>query len=518
MGFAAEAVFGRGVASLCVVVALAACMATRPVQAQSSQPYWGSYGGNAQHTALSSVASQPLNRIRWHAPVDLDARYSGADLLVHYGSPLLTQANTVIMPVKLRSVNGFRIYARRGSDGSLLWRQSTNYRLPPHGWTPTFSPVLTPTGKLWFPAGGGAVYYRTAIDARGAGKRQVVFYGADNYRQSRRAYLTHVFINTPLTTDSAGNVFFGFQVTGATPLNLRGGIARIADDGTATWVAASTAAADSGITKVAHNCAPALSNDGSTLYVAVSNGNGSGAASGYLLALNSQTLATIARRRLKDPSSSLDADINDNGTASPTVGPDGDVYFGVLESPWLSNHDRGWLLHFDSALNPKGAPGAFGWDDTASIVPATMVPSYHGSSTYLLMTKYNNYAGAGGDGVNRIAVLDPNAQMLDPISGATVMREVLTIAGPTPDLTERPTFPNAVREWCINTAAIDPMTHAIMANSEDGTLYRWDMTSGTLSQSIVLTGGVGEAYTPTVIGPDGTVYAINNGVLFAIGQ
>ena len=62
-------------------------------------------------------------------------------------------------------------------------------------------------------------------------------------------------------------------------------------------------------------------------------------------------------------------------------------------------------------------PGAFGWDDTPSIVPASMVPSYHGSSTYLLMTKYNNYAGEGGDGVNKIAILDPNAMTDRPGHG-----------------------------------------------------------------------------------------------------
>ncbi len=35
---------------------------------------------------------------------------------------------------------------------------------------------------------------------------------------------------------------------------------------------------------------------------------------------------------------------------------------------------------------------------------------------------------------------------------------------------------------------------------------------------ITLSGGIGEAYTPTVIGADGTVYAINNAVLSAVGQ
>jgi hypothetical protein len=35
---------------------------------------------------------------------------------------------------------------------------------------------------------------------------------------------------------------------------------------------------------------------------------------------------------------------------------------------------------------------------------------------------------------------------------------------------------------------------------------------------VTLTSGVGEAYTPTAIGADGTVYAINNSILFAVGQ
>jgi hypothetical protein len=39
-----------------------------------------------------------------------------------------------------------------------------------------------------------------------------------------------------------------------------------------------------------------------------------------------------------------------------------------------------------------------------------------------------------------------------------------------------------------------------------------------LSQTVALTPGIGEAYTPTLIGADGTVYAINNATLFAVGQ
>jgi hypothetical protein len=207
--------------------------------------------------------------------------------------------------------------------------------------------------------------------------------------------------------------------------------------------------------------------------------------------------------------------VNDDGTASPTVGPDGDVYFGVLETTFGQHNARGWLLHFDATLAQAKLPGSFGWDDTASIVPASMVPGYSGPSSYLVMTKYNNYARAGsGDSRNKVAVLDPNASQPDFIAGKPVMKEVLTVLGVTPD----PNFPGGVTEWCINTAAVDPFTKSVIVNSEDGFLYRWDLASNTLSQKVRLTSGLGESYTPTAVGPDGTVYAINNAVLFAVGK
>jgi hypothetical protein len=147
------------------------------------------------------------------------------------------------------------------------------------------------------------------------------------------------------------------------------------------------------------------------------------------------------------------------------------------------------------------------------------VPSYHGTSKYLVMSKYNNYAGIGtGDGVNKIAVLDPNATEHDPIIPSTlVMNEVLTIKGVTPD-PNFPSLPGAVREWCINSAAIDPLNKSVLANSEDGKLYRWDLTTNSFSQVITLSGGIGEAYTPTAIGTDGTAFAINDAILSAIGN
>ena len=475
-------------------------------------PSWDTYGHDARHTGLSESASQPLNGIHWQTPVDLDPQFHGGDLLIHYGSPVISAANTVFVPVKTQAEGSFVLEAHSGADGSLLWTGTSDYILPPHNWVPTFSPVLSPLDRVYVPGAGGTVWYRDSPDQPSGTQGHHAFYGIANYDPS---YDQKVFINTPLTGDSHGNIYFGFQVTGPTPLHLQSGVARLGPDGTGTWVAASTAAADPTITKVVHNAAPALSNDGSVLYVPVRNANGFG----YLVALDSTTLTPLGRTSLVDPKTHEPAILSDDGSASPTVAPNGDVYFGVLENPFATNHDRGWLLHFTATLEtPPGAvPGAFGWDDTASVVPSGLVPSYTGSSPYLLMTKYNNYAGEGGDGVNKIAIVDPFNAMVDPISGIPVMNEVLTIAGVTPD-PNFPELPGAVREWCINDAAVDPFTGSVIANSEDGTVYRWDLASNTFTEAVPLTQATGEAYTPTVIGPDGTAYAINRSTLFAVGQ
>ncbi len=489
------------------------------VPAAFGQTAWTNFAKSDHHVAESTTAAQALNVIRWQTPVDLhppEARVRGNggrpqgsdELLIHYGSPLITAANTVIVPVKTGESAGFRVEAHNAANGSLMWSAPSDYILPPtDAWVPIFGPALT-TERLYFPAAGGTIVFRNNPDAPAGAEGRVVFYGAANYQANPSGFNSSVYINTPLTTDASGNIYFGFRVVGASPLaGLSSGIARINAKGQGTWTPVTTAASDNGMTEVPNNCAPALSWDSKTLYIGVSNGG-----SGYLVALDSTTLAPLGRARLKDPKSGEDASMSDNASASPTTGRDGDVYYGVLENPFGENNDRGWLLHFNADLSQSKTPGAFGWDETASVVPSTMVPSYAGTSSYLLMTKYNNYAGIGGNGENKIAILDPDATETDPITGVTVMNEVLTILGPTPNP------PQGVKEWCINSAAVDIPGKAIMANSEDGKLYRWDLTTNTLSQSIDLTAGIGEAYTPTVIGVDGTVYAINDATLFALGN
>lgn len=480
-------------------------------------PAWWGFGRDAQHTAVGAVATQDLDRIGWATPVDLAPQYrANGALLIHYGSPVVTTRNTVIVPVKTGAAGGFRFEARSGGNGGLIWAADSDYLLPAHNWVPSYNLALSSNNRLYAPGAGGKLFVRDNADAAGGALQTAVFYGAAAYAATPAQFDASVFINTPITVDAQGNVFFGFIATGANPANLVSGLARIGADGVGSWVSAAAVAGDANIVKVAMNCAPALSPDLATLYVAVNAAPVNGVVqAGTLVALDARTLALRHRVALLDPGAGTAARVSDNASSSPTVGPDGSVYYGVLEAVYGSNNARGWLLQFDAALLPRGAPGAFGWDNTASIVPASMVTSYSGSSSYLLMVKYNNYLGAGtGNGVNRLAVIDPNASQLDPISGRTVMREVLTIAGVTFEAGST----TAVREWCINTAAVDPLTHSVLANSEDGYLYRWDLRSNTFTQRIRLTTGIGQAYTATAVGADGAVYAINDAVLYSVAR
>ncbi len=489
----------------------------------ASPPAWGGFAGNAQHTGQSATPPQAFGSIHWTAAVDAAPQLSGGELLIHYASPMITAANTVLLPVKGTATGGFRIEARAGATGALLWTLNTGWTPPAHNWYPPLPAVLSQQNRLSVAGPGGVVTTRLNPDLATGTVANSIFYGASAYSANKAAFNKGLQISTPLATDAAGNLYFGFTVSGtgltdSTGKALKSGIARISASGVGTWVSATTASGLSSMTQVPTNAAPAVSKDGKTIYVPVSNGS-----SGYLLALNSTTLATNAKVSLVDPSSGWAGWVSNDSSASPMVGPDGDVYFGVLEQPFPNHNDRGWLLHYDAALATIKTPGPFGWDNTTSVVPASVVPSYTGPSSYLLMTKYNNYQGIGtGDGLNRIAIVDPGTaapdQLLPAVQSMAVVQSVL---GPTnypgtslvPGTSLYPRY-----EWCINSAAVDITKGTVIANSEDGHLYHWDLKTGLISESLLLNTPRPEAYTMTVIGPDGTVYAINNATFYAIGK
>ena len=501
------------------VIALVAGGSGNPVNGPVPAPSVPTFAGNAQHTAIYQPAAQDLNAIHWSTSVDLNN--SGG--LAHYGAPLITAANTVLVPVKTAG-NGFQLSAFDGGNGAAKYTVTTDYVLPDHGWIPVYNPCLT-TGsfgtRLYYAGRGGTVYYIDNPDsaAHGAPVQQVFYGSLATYQANAVGYNSTIFINTPLTADSNGNVFFGFRVQGTAPTPLsttQSGFARIDPSGNGTYILAGDAANDSSINWDSHNSAPALSNDETTLYVLAKS---SSTERGYLVGLDSTTLAPKYRVFLRDPRNGNAAGILDNGTASPTVAPDNDVYIGVIGNP--TSGFRGFLLRFSSDLTIEKIPGGFGWDYTPAIVPSSMVPSYQGPSSYLIFAKYNNYAFGDGNGVNRIALLDPNSTQLDSHSsaaGLVEMREVLSMIGPTPDENSySATYPHAVREWCINTAAVNPATNSIFVPNENGRIHRWNLVTNSFSQVASIGPGIGQPYVPTVIGPDGTVYTMNGGTLFALG-
>jgi hypothetical protein len=493
-----KAIFSGALVCLCV-----------SAPAFADAPAWRGYAGNPQHTAAAPAKASKIKHVLWKTKVDLQA--AGQDfLLIHYGAPMITASNTVLVPVKTGISGAFQVEAHAGTNGKKLWKASSDFVFAPHDWTPSFPAHLTAQNRLYYAGAGGTVYFRDTPDLATGATGQLAFYGIENYNANKSVMNQRVMVDTPITADEAGNIYFGFSVTGTNPLNLKAGIARIGADGNGTWISAGNAAGDSSMVEVGQNCAPAISADQSTVYIGVSDG-----AQGYLLALDSTTLALKHKTTLPDPLSHQNAYIFDDSSASPVVGPDGDVYYGVVEND--SGHDsRGWLMHFSADLSVQKPTGSFGWDDTPSIVPASMVPSYKGTSSYLLMTKYNNYYGASphGDGHNEIAIIDPNDTQKDRFSSATVMKEIMTKVGQT----QYPGAPpGVVYEWCINSAVVDVAGHAVIANAEDGHTYRWDLKKDKLTD-VGLNAPIGEAYTPTEIGPDGTVYAINDGVLYALGK
>jgi hypothetical protein len=498
--------------------------ATLPLSAQ-----WTTVGGNAQHTGLSTVASQPLTVKKWSTKLDKTRPDDSTDeIFAHFGTPIITPANTVFVPVKT-ALGSYQVEVHSGGTGAILRTFDTAWTPPSSIWTPSFAPGLTARNRFYFPGPGGTVYYLDSPDTNPGPPTQLAFYGLATYQGNTSAFNSAIQISTPIVSDRYGDIFFGF-IASSNPAGVTSGIARISYAGVGSWVDAAAAAnltptesSQLPVSQVPINAAPALSNDSTVLYFSAGGGFFAG---GYLVSVNSATLAPIHHVALIDPLAGVPAQLPDISSASPVVAPDGDVFYGVLEkncpntpdppnpTPPCPNHDRGWMLHFSSDLLTQKITGAFGWDDTPSIVPYSLVPSYHGSSSYLIFSKYNNYADAqaGGDGLNKVAVLDPNVSATDPVTGVQVMAEVMTILGPTPGP------PAGVREWCINNAAIDKVKRSAIVNSEDGILYRWDFTTNTFTEQITLTAGIGEAYTPTVIGPDGTVYAINDNLLFAVGH
>src|SRR5580704_11883182 len=490
-----------------------------PVSAPPSVGAVPTFAGNSQHTSAYTPTSQDLGRVKWTTSLNSNTGGSAS----RYASPVITAANTVIAPSQING-GAFQLNAFTGSTGASLYALSTDYVAPTSSITPVYQPVLVANAsgtRLYYPGAGGTILYIANPDSATPGTpvRQVFYTTLSDYQTREASFNSTVFINTPLTADANGDVFFGFRVQGTapSPLGTQDGFARIDANGNGTYVLAGTAAADSAVSHDAQNSAPALSNDGTTVYFAAKSATNDNYA--YLVGLDSTALTTKYRVLLTDPRNGNGAGVVDGSTASPVIGPDNDVYFGTMANP--DNGSRGFLLHFTSDLTTTKTPGAFGWDNTPAVVSSSMVTSYAGSATYLLLSSYNDYVGqVDGQGVNKVALLDPTATETDSHSssnGLSVMREVLDANGPTPDpANQNSTFPSAVLPWLGNAFAVNAATKTVILPSSDGNLYRWNVSTNSISQFLNLGAAGAQQNVPTVIGPDGSTYTINGSTLVSV--
>ena len=506
---------------------------------------WRGYGGDPSHSAISTVPATNLNRVLWSASLDDNRSYYGDAVFMHYASPCITASNTVVHAYRYTtSVDGgadydnWQVFGRAGTTGRQLWSLNTDYSAPDvhpvdndGEWTSVYPLSLFGKNSVAAAGGGGTVLIKADADAGPSPTSRIVFYShLANYYSNPSAF-SSIKICTPFTSDANGNLWFGYQVgtplSGAMSQLGTGGVVRISTSGTVAFRSVQSLGFDSNLQQPALNSAPALSRDGNSVYFGVRESNQWGA---YLVKLDSMSLALEAHVQVLDPSlSNTGAGEVDESSAAPMVAPDGHVFYGVFGWYWRESH--GWMLQFDGNLNQydthgvRYPVGAFGWDDTPSVVPSDLVPSYTGSAKYLILSKYNDYAintpgQPYGQGVNHVAVLDPTSSgTTDWQTGLACMSVVIEVVGITADPDARDQgYTNAVHEWCINSAAIDPFGKSAIINSEDGHCYRWSFISNTLTQNVGIAPATSEAYTSTVIGPDGTCYAINNSRIIAIGH
>jgi outer membrane protein assembly factor BamB len=175
----------------------------------------------------------------------------------------------------------------------------------------------------------------------------------------------------------------------------------------------------------------------------------------------------------------------DQSSSTPAVAPDGSIFFGA--SNLARGAGDGNLLKF----SPDGtflASFTFGWDITPAIYPH--------DGTYSVIIKNNYYATRGPYFITQLnSALKPEWSFKNRTFNST--------------------HPNGY-EWCVNAPAVDA-NGAVYANSEDGNIYVINQ-GGTLNSQIFLKVAIEAAYTPIAIGPDGLIYAENDGDLFVIGS
>ena len=127
----------------------------RPPGPPVNGPAWWGYARDAQHTATGAIASQPLRNTLWLTSVDFAPQYSSGSLLSHYGSPVVSSMNTVLVPVKTTALGGFSrcsIGIQRYADVERVVRLCVAVT----SWVPPFNITLTQANRVPIPGAGAS--------------------------------------------------------------------------------------------------------------------------------------------------------------------------------------------------------------------------------------------------------------------------------------------------------------------------------------------------------------------------
>ena len=272
-----------GAVSLAVLVVTAGAAGGSPAPIAPPRPAWTGFAADAQHSGQTVASPQPLTSVHWQVTVDHKPSCCVDGPLAHYATPMITSANTVVVPVRIGPNRGFKLVGYAGADGTKKWTLPTDYTVPVGAlteWPPPIPATLVDDSTVAVAGAGGTILVRSHVDDAVGAVHRIAFYGIDQYRAHRAAYRRTVQITTPITTGPDGSLYFGYSAAAATPATCAAGSPGSPPPARAPTSRPASSPGAENATEIALNCAPALSPDGSPGYVTVVTTAGTGGWSG----------------------------------------------------------------------------------------------------------------------------------------------------------------------------------------------------------------------------------------------
>ena len=209
--------------------------------------------------------------------------------------------------------------------------------------------------------------------------------------------------------------------------------------------------------------------------------------------------------------------MSDDSTASPVVTPDGHILYAAGTR---YNYGQGHLMMF-TASGQFAASYPAGWDCTPAVVSR--------GSSYAIVVKENRYNVGSycNDRVhcplrNHSVPDNPEQYFITQLDEALSVEWRFRSNNTTSCSRDAAGLLRCVDdhpygfEWCVSAVAVD-RDGTIYANSEDGYIYATDR-NGKVRERLFLQLALRAAYSPVSIGSDGTIYTLNDGVLFVVTE